>query len=149
MKRICFLAILSISAVALAQQASPPAAVPFFFAGGTTTDAQISIAASGDSLSVSQGVVSHDRKYVTLHMAPQMNSISSIQPFVVSKASPAGFVGSATAIRSAAPAPKSAFDAGGARNSLTPSIGVLPSDVALAKITVLDQPGMTQVAHLP
>jgi hypothetical protein len=121
--------------------------VPFFFSAGTSVETQIGITSSGDSASIPQAVVSHDRKYVTMDMNPQMNTLVGIKPFVAQSAG-SGFVGSAAAVRSAAPPPESAFGGGPQRNSLMPSIGVLPSDVALAKITILDQPGMTRIAGL-
>jgi hypothetical protein len=66
-----------------------------FYARGGVYDPVIDVVTSGAQVMV-QPVVSHDRKYVTLSIQPQLSQLVNLQTFPVVMVAPgAGFVGGA------------------------------------------------------
>ncbi len=125
-------------------------ATPFFGSGQTTSQAQISTVTDGSNLTISRAVVSHDRKYVTLDISPQMDNFLGFNTFSFQTAG-MGFVGSSTAIQgmNRAIAQSRAPSLGSQSNqNNSPLVAQTPTDVAAMKPTVLDVPGMNLIAPL-
>jgi len=81
---------LILGAVALLGSASDMHAQNFFGGNNTAFDPEISIVESGVNLDV-QATVSHDRKYVTMTMRPQLATLIALREFVFQ--GPGGIVG--------------------------------------------------------
>jgi hypothetical protein len=124
------------------------AQTPFFNGGAVASDPIISVATDGVSLNVQRAVVSQDRKYVTLDMAPQTTSLGGFRNFTFQRAG-LGFVGSPAAQAAVhaqrstvfAPSPKPA--------TLTPSIATTPGAVGQTNAiapSVLDKVGLTCIS---
>jgi hypothetical protein len=116
--------------------------VPFYYASSTVFDQQVSTIILGVNDVVGQGIVSGDRKYVTLNMDANLLSAPGVRTFTYQK-STMGFVGSgsggiSTPAIAGAPAE---------RGALTPSIAANPSEIA-PQVSILDKPGMVLVAPL-
>jgi hypothetical protein len=69
--------------------------IPFFPAGATAFDPEISVLTTG-ILNDVQGIVSQDRKYVTINAQPSNSRLIEMRQFPVSQSTGLGFVGLGT-----------------------------------------------------
>jgi hypothetical protein len=104
MKLTRLVAAFTVAVVASASVASSQSAptVPFYYAGGTPVDPQVSYLAVGVADNV-QARVSQDRKYVTLDVNAALTGNSGLSNFTFQKPG-LGFVGSPTAVAGVAKA---------------------------------------------
>lgn len=121
--------------------------VPFYYANPTVLEPQVASLAIPQNENVGGGMVSRDRKYVTMDVDPQLLSVASINSFTFQKTA-YGFVGSASAAKALSGRGAVASSAVAGRNSFTPTIAASAGEVAPPD-RLLETRGMTRVAGLP
>jgi len=117
--------------------------------GATAFDPEVSVVNSGAVLDA-QAVVSHDRKYVTINMAPSNSNVIDIRNFPVQAVATAtgfgGFVGGAVPGGVAAVSNGSGGGAAAAPVELAPVIVLNPSPQERADPKILNRIGMIRIA---
>ena len=128
------------------------AQVPFFGAGASIFDPEISTVQSGVLLDV-QATVSADRKYVTMTMRPQQAQLLSLQEFTFQRgfggAVGQGFVGGVGMGNGSDDGGEANANGGSGSRSGGRSASTSAASNPPRAPTVLDQPGMTLLGRAP
>lgn len=115
--------------------------------GATAFDPEVSIVNSGAVLDA-QAVVSHDRRYVTINMAPSNSNVIAVRDFPVQGvAAQTGFSGFAGGATPGGAVAASTNDGNSAVVDPAPVIVLNPTDEQRADPTILNRIGIIRIAN--